>query len=325
MKRNVKNIVKAAALLERLGINNKNLGSLLNQKAFTLLELLVSITILSLMMAFMFTLISQTVATWEIGNRRIEAAQAARVGLNAIARDLQFAYAGNFTVVSPDNLPNQINIIPVFARSNITTLSENVGRIIPATNSDQIFAITSHGDLGTTNSPFQEVGFQCVFVQSLTGNVSIAGGSYALVKHRVENVGSGTNTNAKFNAFLRTSTSTNWIITPGGAWIDQRQPIIDNCVRFKLSYAINSGSSIIFTNSWTNQTSLPLGVLAEVTVLDSKTMARIRRIKGPNPLTTAEIASITNTSAAPSTPEERLLREGSVTMRRLIPFLNSEP
>jgi hypothetical protein len=282
---------------------------------------LVSITILSLIMAFMFSLVAQTIATWEIGNRRIEAAQAARVGLNSLAQDLQFAYANSVAVIAPTSLNNQTNIIPFFASTNPANLSENVGRVVPTTNSDQIFAISPHGDLNATNI-FQEIGYQCVFVQAVSGNVSIAGQSYALVKHRVENVGTNS---ADFNAFLRNNPSTNWIITARTNWISQRQPIIDNCIRFRLSYAVNSGANIFFTNSWTNQTSLPLGVLAEVTVVDSKTMARLRRLKGSTQITEAEIASITNASAAPNTPVGKLLREGSVTMSRLIPFLNSQP
>jgi prepilin-type N-terminal cleavage/methylation domain-containing protein len=292
-----------------------NLPLKVKVKAFTLLELMVAITILTMMMAFMFSVVGQAIATWEIGNRRIEAAQAARIGLNSIAMDLQYAHAGNITVIGPGLNSRATNIIPFFATNNATSTAGTSGTIVPIEGGDQIFAIVSHGDLSERN-PFRETGYLCVFTGS-AGSQWIAAQSYALIKH------SPAAADADF--YLRGSPRTNWISS--SSWGAQRIPIIENCIRFDLSYATtDSSSNMVFTNAWTNQTSLPHGVLVEVTVLDSKTMSRLRRLKeGAAPLNPQELSSITNVSVAPSTPVERLLREGSVTMRRFIPFLNNQP
>ena len=65
--------------------------------AFTLLEVLVATAVLALMMAFLFNLLGSSAKLWEIGNKKMEAAQAARVGLNFMASDLKNAFAGNMT------------------------------------------------------------------------------------------------------------------------------------------------------------------------------------------------------------------------------------
>ncbi len=260
----------------------------------------------------MFSVVGQAVATWEIGNRRIEAAQAARIGLNSIAMDLQYAHAGNVTVIGPETNGLVTNIVPFFATNNATSTAGNLGTFVPVEGGDQIFAIVSPGDLSERN-PFRETGYLCVFTGS-AGSEWIAAQSYALIKHSPDAA----------DFYLRGSPNTNWFSS--SSWGAQRIPIIENCIRFNLSYAnTNSSSNMVFTNAWTNQTSLPHGVLAEVTVLDSKTMAKLRRLKGSARLTAQELSSITNVSVAPSTPVERLLREGAVTMRRLIPFLNNQP
>ena len=48
------------------------------QPAFTLLEMMVAIAVLSLMMVFMFGILGQAISGWEAGGRRMESAQAAQ-------------------------------------------------------------------------------------------------------------------------------------------------------------------------------------------------------------------------------------------------------
>jgi len=288
-------------------------------RAFSLLELLVAVTILSVMVVFMFAIVSQTISTWEIGNRRIEAAQAARVGLNTIANDLQFAFAGNF-VTGDLSGGNVTNVAPFFSSTNATSIAGSVSgmTLVPATNSDQIFVVRPLGDLSSIDNPLEEVGYLCTFVESDRGNHGLTGWNYALLRHRTQW--------ASMNAFFRGPPTTNWINVPSGSFLNDRAPIIDNCIRFKLSYATNSAGpnpTLSFTDTWTNQTSLPRAVLAEVIVVDSKTMSKVKQVlrgRGSQ-LTDDEINSITNFSDTNTVP--RLLRQGAVVMRRLIPMPNS--
>jgi type II secretory pathway pseudopilin PulG len=288
--------------------------------AFTLLEVLVATAVLALMMTFLFNLLGSSAKIWEIGNKKIEAAQAARVGLNIIANDLKNAFAGNMTsYTSTGN--STYNIAPFLGLSgvNLTVQGDLNGDASNANGSDQLFGIRLTTD---TSNPFEQFGYQCVFITKSGGFDNMRDNRYYLVSQ-----------NNSDNFYFRNSSSnsTTWYSSN----YSTNYPIIDNCIRLKFSYYGNqtslsdqitaNGTRSFTTNgTWSaNATTahLPLGVLVTISILDSKTAEKIAAIKGTSALIQQEIDNGLSTSPSNTlTPVERLISQGSVTMSRFIPF-----
>ena len=134
-------------------------------RGFSLLELLVAMAILSMLMTMMFSLLGGTISLWELGNKRIEAAQTARVGLNIIANDLRRAISDqqiSYTTTGG----NKTSTIPFLAASN------------------SLYGILA---TGKTNQPFEEFGYAC------TNNAVPNSDKYYLVRNY-----SGTNSGSDF-------------------------------------------------------------------------------------------------------------------------------
>ena len=277
-------------------------------KGFTLVELLVAMAILAMMMTSMFSMLSGSMAAWQSGNKRIEAAQNARVGLNLIASDLrraiasqQISYTGNGTQIT--------NTIPFSAVDSPSSAVDLGGGAVNAEGSQQLFGVLA---TGKTNQPFEEFGYLCVYLSSDDG-INMAGKKFYLVRK------SATSANADF--YLRGNATTTF-----AANSEAFSPVIENCIRLELSYPQTNGLGDIdtssgafgFTRTWGSQTNLPSGVLVSIWVLDSKTATKLASI-GSGALTAAQIGSITNT-AAPANVTESLLRQGVVRMQRFVPL-----
>ncbi|MCX6975724.1 MAG: prepilin-type N-terminal cleavage/methylation domain-containing protein [Verrucomicrobia bacterium] len=204
-------------------------------RGFSLLELLVAMAILSMLMTMMFSLLGGTISLWELGNKRIEAAQTARVGLNIIANDLRRAISDQqISYTTTGNATT--NTIPFVATS--TTL---------------------YGVLATgkTNQPFEEFGYTCT--KNTDTNSVMMTNRYYLVRSY-----SGTNSGSDF--YFRDTVSAAFAGNPGSQF-----PIIENCVKLEFSYANTNSGNVVFENTWTSQTNLPAGILVSVWVLDSRT------------------------------------------------------
>ncbi len=288
---------------------------------FTLIELMVAIAVLAMMMAFVFTLLSRTIATWETGNRRLEASIAARVGLNIVAQELEMGLSGVQVI---DALPPtllQTNIFPIAAYKSATRLpGVNTPKEVAVPGSDQIFFIfpTGYSYINPSGLPYAESGFMCAFVNDPTGHNN-KGPGYYLVKHR----------KGPDDAYLRGNTNsatTNWFSFNSDS-ADLRIPIIDNCLRFKLTpMQTNSAGTMSPMTTWNSFNTLPpeiVGFLAEVVTIDSRTAAKLAQIQGGRLLATSDIDSITN-SSNPTSELQRMLREGSVVMQRYIPLRNKK-
>lgn len=281
-----------------------------------------AMAILAMLMTMMFSLLGGTMSLWEIGNKRIEAAQTARVGLNMIANDLrraisdqQISYTSNGTAIT--------NTVPFFATNNATTTIDLGGGATNAAGSGQIFGVLA---TGKTNQPFEEFGYLCAYLKSDDGT-NMAGNKYYLVRK------SSTNANANF--YLRGNATTNFATNS-----DVLVPVIDNCVRLEFSYYFANCTATItnyaFSGVWTNYlfespsaavragnstiTSYQQlnGILVSVWVLDSKTADKIATIQ-TGALSAANIDSITNATTS-TNAVERLLQRGTVRMRRFIPL-----
>lgn len=260
------------------------------------------------MMTFLFDMVGSSARLWEIGNKKIEAAQAARVGLNIMAADLQNAFAGNMTSYT-SNGTAVTNIAPFLAKEAPDDAIDLGGGAVNAEGSQQLFGVLSSGD---TSQPYKEFGYLCVFIADADGADPMIGDRYYLVRKLAN--GSA----AKGNFFLRAADND---------WADDStdfNPVIDNCLRVTFEYYGNETSadgdpSWTSNGTWTPTDRLPLGVLVTVTVLDSKTAIKVADVKNNAALTEGEIDSIFE-SGAPADGVETLLRQGAVTMSRFIPF-----
>jgi len=287
-------------------------------EAFTLLEMLVALAVVALMMAFMFNMTGQAIKTWEIGGRRMESAQAARVGMNYLAGELQYAKAGVWTAAG-NPTPNVANFASFVAISSAESLPGEVStsalQFVPG--SDQLFFVAPLGPVGSGSRPFSEIGYFTVFGGS-TGRHTMIGQRYYLVRH-----GStpGT-TNVKYQDFYQRGViSSNWYSDNNNtSETINRVPLVDNCIQVTFDYASNNNGAVSWSRGWTNQTNLPLGVLVTMRVLDAKSANRLAALRGNDRLTVQQLEALTN--GQPSTdPVVRILREGTTTLRRFVPML----
>jgi prepilin-type N-terminal cleavage/methylation domain-containing protein len=294
-----------------------------SSSAFTLLEVLVATAVLALMMTFLFNLLGSSAKLWEIGNKKIEAAQAARVGLNIMAKDLKNAFAGNMTSFTSTGNATY-NIAPFLGvdSSDTSVTGALSGNAKLAEGSDKLFGVRLTINPANT---YDQFGYQCVFIDDEDGFKNMRGYRYYLVSQNNDDDFYFRNSNA--------TSSTNWY-----SGNSTEYPIIDNCIRVKFSYYGNqtslsdqitaNGTRSFTTNgTWSaNATTahLPLGVLVTISILDSKTAEKIAAIKGVSALTSDEIDNgLTNPPPSNLSTVERLISQGSVTMSRFIP-LNSQ-
>jgi prepilin-type N-terminal cleavage/methylation domain-containing protein len=277
------------------------------KEGFTLLEVLVAVTVMSLMLTFMFSLLSSSLSLWESGNRRIEAAQAARVGLNIIANDLKNAFAGNMTGQTSTGTQVQ-NIAPFqFIGSPTSTLGLGGGSV-NAAGSEQLCGVLLSGN---ATVPFHEFGFFCAFLTEPNGFSPMIGLRYYLVK-KVDDIST-----TGGNFFLRGGPNSTWYASS-----TEFYPIIDNCVRLTFDFFGNETDPFgvpSWTSSWSPADRLPLGVLVTATVLDSRTAEKVAAIIGGSAISSNDLDAIFS-NTVPANPTQRLLRQGAVTVRRFIPL-----
>jgi len=268
-----------------------------SSSAFTLLEVLVATAVLALMMAFLFNLLGSSAKIWEIGNKKIEAAQAARVGLNIMAKDLKNAFAGNMTSYT-SNGTAIYNIAPFQAIPTPTSALGVGGGAISTNGSQQLCGVTLSGN---ATIPYNEFGYLSVFINDANGIDPMIGKRCYLVK-KVDNVST-----TGGNVFFRNTAPDNtWYTTSSEFY-----PLIDNCLQMKLEYYGNAGSATGapgWTTTWTPNDRLPLGVLVTLTVLDSRTAEKVAQLTSGDPMASSD-ANV-----------QRLITQGSVTMSRFIPF-----
>jgi prepilin-type N-terminal cleavage/methylation domain-containing protein len=287
---------------------------------FTLLEMLTAIAVLSLMMVFMFNIAGQSVRAWETGGRRMETAQAGRIGMNLLASELRYAFAG----VATNSGTNATAVFSNFATFVATNglPGETSGSLAAVPGSQSLFFISPVGPHDADGGvPFAEIGYLPMFITKRDGYQSMAGGSYSLVRHGF----APGSTNLNYQDFYGRAGPTTNLVTPG-AEPNNRTPLVDNCVRFSLEFASTNGGagSISWTTNWTSQTNLPLGVLVTMLVLDSKSAAKLSQINGLNVLDAATIDKATNdTPLVQSDVAARILREGTTVLRRFVPLVNS--
>jgi prepilin-type N-terminal cleavage/methylation domain-containing protein len=286
------------------------------RSAFSLLELLVAMAVLALMMTFMFSLVASTFRSWESGVRQIEAVQAARVGLDRMGFELQFAMSQRAAAMR-DAGPIITNVIPFKAvtpaAGSRAPIPGDAGPVTMPFESAQIFAVAPIADPVAAHGPFTEIGYYVAYNTSNGPYAGISPQTYALMWHRPTG-----SEEPKHDVYYRGLPTTGWYANgDNGAGISgNRWPLLDNCWQMQLEFASNSPSGLVFINQWLPTDELPAGVLVKLSVMDSKTAARIRQLR-PGGLESGDIGPNAAGDVA------RILREGTIEVSRYIPFLNS--
>lgn len=312
--------------------------------SFTLVEILAAIAILSILFTIMFGILQQVSTGWQAANRRVEAAQAARLALEQIAYDLE-----NCVVVRRVNqaVPGQnttTNLAYGFAFYNAPSTPGWVEQEISQPN-DMIFVVTpSRQSLQGAGNDLMETGYVPVWVSRTSGGQpgygNVRAGRYALLQHRpttnlVQGVGSARTTNlVPMNDF--TINSSGWETTPGIEDPNSKNfiPVVDNCVGFdiKFSYTNNTGQRFTGISTWGRPNlnpiaaagqrwrnnpagnnnpngidGLPQSATITMCVLDDRSAERIYRLR-PNGLSPAMISNmvvaVTNSAAFESIPDD---------------------
>lgn len=285
---------------------------------FTLIEMLTAIAVLALMMVFMFNIAGQTVRAWETGSRRMESAQTARIGMNLLASELRYAFAGAATNTGTDGKSVFQNFAPFVVTNNLPGESAD---FTPVPGSQSLFFVSSCAPHDAQECvPFAEIGYMPVFVSVPGGRNNMIDSRYYLVRHGAS---PGVMTNTLYQDFYyRQPPDGKW--TMNAATTGSRTPIVDNCIRFSLQFASNSSGTIKWTTNWASATNLPLGVVVTMLVLDNKSAARLAAINKTTVLDAQTIDKATNDVSLPPTDVSgRILREGTTVIRRFIPLVNS--
>jgi prepilin-type N-terminal cleavage/methylation domain-containing protein len=267
------------------------------RSGFSLLEMLVAMAVLSIMMVFLFGLTAQTIQGWERGSKQVEAAHAARVGLDYIARELQYAVSGPRIIAASATTTNT-NVVPFFSATSAQSIpvgNKQSWRIAP--DSGFVFAVAP---LTSDSSRLAEVGFFSAHITNPAGYVEMPSDRFYLMMHRVRDVGA----NVGFYYKNVDPAPTNWITN------SDFYPLIPNCYSLQLRYFSNAPAGLVEVPNWADTSKLPAGILATVKVMDNKTAARVRQLS-PFDLKTNDpaVASV--------------LQQGTVEISRFIPFLNS--
>ncbi len=287
--------------------------------AFTLLEILVALAILSIMMAFLSTMIGSGARLWETGNKRIEATQAARVGLNTIVRELRKGFAGQVTTYKSDGTAVQ-NTAPFEAIGTPTDTLGLEGGASNAEGSQQLRAVVSTGDPA---DPYKEIGLMCVHLGS-GGYGAMEGGRYYCVLAQPYDAAEET-----YDGNFFQQTPAPWAFAPSEE--ENFLPLVDNCIRLTFRYYGNQNTDdpddppAWTAAGWSPQNPAgrpPLGVLVTLTVLDSRSAEKVDALTSGAALSDADISGgITAAQAGnPANNIQRLVAQGAVTMSRFIPF-----
>lgn len=222
-------------------------------KGFTLLEILVALSILSIMVVFMFTLIDATTRLWRVGSKQMEAARAANIGLNLVFEDLSKAVCGNYSIQYSNPVDGELVagsvVIPfetILTPANTLNLG---GGAINAEGSQMLRAVVS-----TDDGSFKEIGLMCVFMSDEDGYDSMEGGKYYLVYKNLPTVEAASELNERYNELgdyfdygtFNVNGMESWPYNNGTT--NQFLPIVDNCIRLKFEYAIKRFSKMEYVN-----------------------------------------------------------------------------
>lgn len=154
-----------------------------SQTAFTLLELLVAMSVLSILMGILFMIFNESTRAWGQTQRRVEAFREARAALHTMTRDLQNAYVTKQT--------------PMLLQQQISNLSAEPGPFL--------FFVTSQsfdGQDTTNRSDLCTVGYYCAYMPNRDNLRAGMPRSYKLFRYFKQG-------NVTYGNIVRTATAAN--------------------------------------------------------------------------------------------------------------------
>lgn len=209
----------------------------LSRRGFTILELLVAITILSVLVVLLLSMLDNTTKLWRTNENRVESYREARAALNLIASDLRSIYSSTNTNAYAPALPS-----------------------MESTNSLGFLAslpLSAQG--GTNKSELCTVGYFSGFGKSSVFNSSTqkSGNIYRYFVASDETFEEMTNTSPDF---FKNAPSDSGDVSPTGDGLDVlARNIADFSVR---EYTVTNGTLSAFTQS----TNTPVPDLIEVSI-----------------------------------------------------------
>jgi prepilin-type N-terminal cleavage/methylation domain-containing protein len=203
-------------------------------RGFTLTEILAAVAILSVLFTIMFGILQQTSVGWQAANRKVEAAQVARLALEQIAAELQ----GCTAVAEVRSTPRgSVGYAYGFVHTNITTvtnppwISGTPGMALAAGNDYLYFVAPQPSSLNAPHGDLCEFGYIPVWNPTANTN-TFRRGRYFLLRHFPFNW-SNTSPIADFARIINWD---KWETTPSGTSQTNRLPFVDNCLRFDVRF-----------------------------------------------------------------------------------------
>jgi prepilin-type N-terminal cleavage/methylation domain-containing protein len=268
------------------------------KSGFSLLEVLVAMAILSIMMVFLFNFTSQSILGWESGTRQVEVSRAARVGLDYMASELQYAIAGSM-LSRPNASTTETVTAPFYVLPSASKLpGGDAARWKISPNSGMVFAIAP---LSSDSNRLGEIGFFSAQITDKEGYNEMPANSFYLVMHRVRDTGSAANFYFKNTSPIPTS----WVNT------GDFNPLIPNCYSLNMKFFENKDGKLSEVATWPTLDKLPAGILLSIKVMDDKTASRVRQL-------------LADGLSWDSPTVSSILQRGSVELSRFVPFLNAE-
>jgi prepilin-type N-terminal cleavage/methylation domain-containing protein len=260
--------------------------------AFTLIEILVSISVLALLLVVVYGILQQTSKVWVAAEARSETFQSARLALEMITRDLEGAIVGTNNLPPPNG--KRITFL-TREDANGSPHASGDSDIADTPPNDQIFFIANLSDsVGQSYIDLAEYGYFVAFTS--TNKHTMAGPAYYLLRHQVRS-------SSSVSAYNFLADPATWYTTPT-IGPDHKLPIADHVLRLELRYEKIGGTAPQGTcvlDNWLTASgscsagsidSLPRAVHFTMCVLDRRAAARFYSIVGTSGLSSTELAKI---------------------------------
>jgi prepilin-type N-terminal cleavage/methylation domain-containing protein len=260
---------------------------------FTLVEVLVATTILSLMLLFLFSIFDQSTKAWQAGERKVDAFREARAGLYMLRRDLRGALVEPETPMAFNQLESPIPFSGVLAPSNV--------------GSNLLFLTTLplNAQGGGNVSELCAVGYYMAWMRSAVGADEAPSFSFNLVRY-FNPSGSPQSTGgtvANLISFITGGSGDINLLFPrvGSSVQPENEVLARNVVRFEVvPYAVNGSGTL---------TAVPAGVIDEIPQLIEITLDVI------NTATAAKLGDAPANWNPLSSPRLTLLNENKQSFR----------
>lgn len=261
---------------------------------FTLLELLVATTVLSLMLLFLFSVFDQSTKAWQAGERKIDAFREARAALFMVRRDLSGALISKHSPMVFNRLNDDIPFS---------------GALAPPSTGSNLFFLTRlplNAQGANNASSLCSVGYYVAWMRSAVGSDQASNFSFNLIRYFIPS-GAPTSTNgtgAHLLQFIKSGSDPGSVNTlfprVGSAVAPENEVLARNIIKFDLVPYSENGSGLAPS---------PAGVLDEIPSLMEITLVVI------NHATAAKLGDAQSQWDISSSPMRALIQENAQTFR----------